>query len=727
MLFFKILFFIGLTVFVFCPASSNDEGLGNVEREGSSISDEQRSPAEKNTAFEQKIQKYFASVSPGGYFVFAPDKAASQTFKKECSNSYGYFKDQVNKFGQTKFDPTNPSSQRSKELDNKKVKKTLEECQKKITDNYNQISRDFAEQINNSYIKQKFPSSGDDFIFLHTSVTSTLQKYPQNLPRDITKIKDQIIKWSEFQISSCFSSAVYASYDRKKAYQNFQDYRKEEEWYMEELHNKGCHEKKRDFEAFTKSHIFRDFISLPGRCENPPETGCISDLKKTADLNEEESLFDVCQKAKEQAYDCCFSTSQDSKETEAQKILQLIRAENETVCSEDFARIKQSMIYCQECLKEQEKLCQTKISEFKEDFLGCFFLPGFSKNSRDLHQHTACKRQISNIEGSFTTGAKQPPFNFRAGENPQLAKLKYNREDFMSRRITKDFDKVIADLETKWNKMACNKKDPHQNQQEPLNAQAVSSSPTTSSTGGPAHSARGPAGGVIKGPGNANSLNSYNWGDPFQKNDSSSKPPQPSQVFDYQKSLSKKPKSNFNPQFPFQDKEGYKRAKEKKDTFPSPRFSGDIGLNKGLKPFAETQEGLMLDIEELSQGAERDKNASFVSRSLKAIKDFTSVYEPYGLVTDEQLRRSNGVFNQMKRKIKEGTRAFKDKIFSLSPGEFQKRYSLDNESVDLMEVQRRLFKEFCQRNDCGDLQPFPLYPEKQVGDTAQKREPALSQ
>ena len=59
------------------------------------------------------------------------------------------------------------------------------------------------------------------------------------------------------------------------------------------------------------------------------------------------------------------------------------------------------------------------------------------------------------------------------------------------------------------------------------------------------------------------------------------------------------------------------------------------------------------------------------------------------------------------RKIRAGMKNLQDEILSLSPEEFQKRYGLDDEDVDLMEVQRQLFKDFCQSHDCVGAEPLP--------------------
>ena len=412
----KFIVFLNILVFAFYGAAEDPpltnsllqqtEGTGGTE--GTGVDNPRVVPPgtqtiarEQQSVFMKKLSASFTKSEMAGleriYTIFDPGKNASQSFKKECLNQYGDFSNGITAYyrhfnqasgGHTQIEPS--------------IRMSISNCGQNIYTVYSRLNKNLALASAN-YRK----SLGDLKIIFKNPPSSQEVEGVRHLIELFTKSVE-------------FDSSCKTVFDRYLAgdISSVSVNNDEIGSLLEELHNRGCYEKRIYLDKLVNDPLFKDFIDKPNQCGVSAQK-CVYELRQAVGLerSNENNPF-PCSEDLNQTSECCISPGECKYSSKARDEYKAIlksaggSSGEEGICHTEDERAKISVRKkfekkTQEICKESADKCQKcqKLAEFREDFLNCFFLPNFD-SYRKLHSNNKCNQQIVDIENKFNQTAK---------------------------------------------------------------------------------------------------------------------------------------------------------------------------------------------------------------------------------------------------------------------------------------------------------------------------------
>ena len=607
------------------------------------------------------------------------------------------------------------------------IEKPIKKCTKHIYNKLALLSHDFVKPL-----LEKYDSINPNQFSKNMRVTLTGLSFASDVtslskgPDHLEKIKKAIEEYIEFEekcsdpmtILNCNDSSVenddYSCYD-SRYYPNIKT--NFESW-KEGFRGKSCNQWYTEFQTFTKSDSFQSFISLPDKCQKPSD--CVEDITNKLKENHQhqDNLFNKCKTERDRAYNTCFG--EEGRRKELQLALYLLDQKSSSLCEgSQLAQAEQAKQNCLHAVNQCVSECEGAIDDFKKDFMQCFYLPDFESYDQ-LHKNNKCKGTINKLNKQFEGQAKQEPFRIDKKNKALLKSLDHPNNSNSSpayhiigacNDILKDrqIDKKLAEMQR-----VCQQKPNNQQQQQNQLINPVTSASLPSGSQGNRNPASSSSNGSGQGVGSQSfSYGSNNSGFKFNNNNlqgeeegyQSSKPYQASFSDSHRpNSLNKSDSKSISAEFEDTDDSS-------KDSNPYSRPDSAALSRRGAGSYG----GSSVGSEELSSEITNEttgKSEGLKDKINKSVRSFLSSDEQYGAIDESSYPQSGTqsflewVSNQNKKAKKAVLNAY-DKMVGISPAEFKRRLSLNDEHVNLFELQKEMFVMACQTYNCGSVQASP--------------------
>ena len=662
---------------------------------------------------------FIHSVGSSGpnQFIYrsTPDSMlVNKVFKAECPNEYKKFDEDREFLIQSINNSQAPSNQTLI------IEAYLRKCIDNIYKNYVNLSHKFAQPINQNWTSLTQTVDPNAKVFLDRKFADSIKSLSKPQFENWKKIKNKIKEYREFEDicdSAVNSAQCFKASFRGRSCPNFYDQR------LQNLFNaldqgfwgKTCRQWIGDFEDFTKTDTFKNFIALA-------KTDCSSIQSLKQSNNEDcstiakqldppypeknpDNLFNECSSAIDTAYKQCFGEA--GQQTESQLALSLINQKSPAVCEQNrLAKAQQAKQDCAQAINQCMGDCADKIESFKEKFLQCFFLPDFNPNSyKTIHKHSDCQERITNLKDAFQEQAGKAPFEV---VNPSLESLNHSIDsnsstafhikDTCSDPLEKtQFEKKLAEMQKE-----CQQNPQQQNNQQ--HSQLVD--PVTASHTSSGSSARHPKsssspGGIKNAPFSYENNNPFNYNSQSQTEDNQN----PNSSFQIlpPDSSPHNPQSDNNKGSVSADFENTKDDSANDDPHSSYKNSNSSPPSRrgvssqGYSPSNENPS--------LAETNTEKENQTLSNKIHKGIRQYLTSDEQYGAIDEERYPQSataqflNWLGDKKRQAKKQALKAY-DGIAGISREEFQRRLQLNNEGVDLFELQRELFISACKTHNC---------------------------
>ena len=691
------------------------------------------------------------------YSVSSENKPVNKQFKKECQMTYDFFSNRRNDFIQRLNIPSN-QNQNGNHSEN--ITQNINNCIKKITDNYNELEKEFIKPFNSYYastptqtqtpggihVSSCYSKNIDtlyDKSIQHLSINNNSPKNIQEIRKLSNQVKNfynlchyrsglQILQGSFIPDYICFPPHSRG---------NEQDFTLLKQYFEKTINNKSCYAKRQELMKLATGPNFQKFINLPGQCKRSNENNynplksasedCKNMINKlepkytTEDNKNTNNLFYKCNEYVSTAYTECFG--EEGKRNDLQEILYLIDQKSPSVCDDNkIDRSQRALESCLTAVKKCTDACHTQIEDFKKDFLQCFFLPDFKLNSyTTLHRHNTCKDRIEKLRNSFINQAKEAPFKVENSRFDTLDSPSKNRSS-IAYKIYKACENPLEErqLEKKRNEMRkiCREqkqeekeeKEEQKNQQQiQLQQQNPFTDTTTSNT-------------------NTNTKTNNKDTNDSSSDDEGTKTK--GQNFDYNKNQGFNPNHNSNWEeqqnqnsgspiatVPSDPNSDTKKDDDslKKDT-STEEFTGgadslentlssienDISKNGSQRGLSSSDGSLGGEEELSSEETTSETEQSEGNPVSSTIRKILSTDKEYGVVNENaysQQSATQGFFDWMGKKADQAKKVAGnayDKMVGVGPRAFQEKLHLNNKSVNLFELQGNMFKKACSEHKC---------------------------
>ena len=660
----------------------------------------------------------------------------NKVFKEECNNEYNQFHLSRNAFllyaNNQMAEPKSDQVYEYKVDLNlpQQIEKAIKKCiLNNMYEKYAKLSQQFAGKINRVYYR-KVTHNENYITILALPVIESVNKLTLNnkSPKDLEEIKEKIKIYVEFQ-NKCMETVSEIEgiwSDENYGFRNpYHTLKTQFNNLKKGLNGKSCKAWFQDFEQFTKTDVFKKFVSLPQKCRE--NSGCVQEIKDH--LNDppfpkknDNNPFYQCSQKRDEAYENCFGKN-DTQANELQKILSLIRQKSPAVCEENrLAQAHSAHKECNEKINECRQQCNEKLKSFKTEFLKCFFLPDFTSQAyTTLHQNKAdpnknkCFSVIKEIKKSFEEQAQKPPFH--AKKNLQFESLSKDNKSKQSiiypviiacdDPLEKEqIEKKIDEIQTE-----CQQKDPQQEEQkqqqpnhlvDPATASHIPSNSSSSSQ----HSTNSQTG-VRSDPFSYGKNNPFRAGDDSKMETQDSQDPSASSKvpfhYDPDRSQSTDNKKTADVSADFDSNNSNSSSLTDSNPYNKPDFMSSS--RRGISSTRSSSgNGGSLSSEITAEG--QDNSERLTKKIDRGIRKFLSSKGQYGLIDDSPSSGSatssflGWLSDQTKKAKKQALNAY-DKIAGIGRAEFQRRLQLNDENINLFELQREMFVEACQTHNCG--------------------------
>ena len=646
------------------------------------------------------------------YYATDTTLTVNKIFQMECPILYKNFSKERDKFISS-YHNTSIS------IDKESIEKPIGDCFTKMYKKLNDLSQQFVRPIVKAYLNN-LQQEDSSFAFRYEKEQQFIRDINSfslnRMSENFKKIKTEINKYNKFEkicreivyelknhTSNDPISGVISLQNPKGGlvYDIIND--SFTKW-NQGFDGKSCKQWIKYFTEFTKKSPFTDFVSLPDQCKQ--QSGCVEEIQNKLDppflKKNENNLFNECHAEIEKAHTECFGDGKNN--TELQQILSLVDQKSPAVCEQNkLARANQAKQNCNNAINQCIQSCHEKIKTFKQNFLQCFFLPDFDQNSyQALHKNTQCKNRIEELKAKFETQAKKDPFQVRAYPFETLSQSN-DSESSIARHVIKacedplektDIDKKISELQ-----VICqqSQNSPPAHQQNSQNGSLTGANGSNSSSN---HSSDTAQGGV-----NSSAFSYGGTNDPFNYNgnqqaegrsDSNSN-------FEYLTPPASSQASN-----PTSDKNSVSSDFEKNEAHDStnPQNYSRLNPNSPTRRGTASKYGSSTGEDQtLKTEDETEETETIGEKISKGIRNFLSSNEQYGAIDDSYSSQSAPAgfldwLNDKKEKAKKQLLSAYDGVVGISREEFQRRLSLNNESVNLFEIQKELLIESCKVHNC---------------------------
>ena len=718
------------TVFLLLPFHTISQPPVGETLDGPGIipSDADANVDEKKSKFDDSLERFMRETAGPHQskhrVFFEPTKPASEAFKKECGTIYPDFKNSVEEYiaSNVQLDNSYIEIEKLRAYNQNEVEKHIKQCAGTLNDNYRLLWRD----------KEK---SGR---YWNKMVSHLNQGIPKGAPESLMELIKHIKKWEDDFYTKCINLVDLQTHGHGKnisLYRNRSDHevpnydiqtREELDDFGETLakiHERKCHEKRKEFEKFFHSDTWQALLNLPDECREP--AGCVSNLRKLAGLEEdladnEISLFQACTEKHANTNNCCFASydqcEQFQKNTSVfQKLLK--SSKEEDICSSrQVVQAKNKMEgtalnICEEASKQCGSFCaegmqKDGLAHFQNNFLKCFYLPILNEKAYALHEGSPCRKQITEIQKKFNENLRDVYWNKNksltmetfyqrhvresleesCGEN--LKALKRNKDNVfhasMDRIYAGECKKLMAERE----------EEDSGGEQRSAAGQTV---PATTATG------RGGSGS------NSGSARSYNRGLNFSGSEAGSH-----SVGSLGGALDDGSGDNLNPEyFPNQGKGAEDSSRfessfnSKNDEYKGPgdpfaqadsRRASSVINPQGVGSLSKLADSELNRDKGETSSSERTRTVQ--RRVSRSISSFSS--EGYSSRSGSSSRRGfRGLASRARRGIKKAARRGYIALFGDPRRTVKNVFNVHGPEVDLMERQRELARQFCKTHECN--------------------------
>ena len=306
------------------------------------------------------------------------------------------------------------------------IKTALKECVTNIRQDYIDLYNNFTLPLIISYSSNKTLNKEKSMeeVFYHAIFLKDIKNY---FPDDNSKagqIRKQILAYLDFtdkciiqpgSLSALESNFNLSSYDPrgggttiKTKYDFFADFLKKESGY--------CLPELKKLKEFSESQVFKEFISLPGKCKEDKNTE-VESFKKALLLNEENTnspnVMSYCKGEWEKTANFCYCGEEDCSSANKESLFTKIYQGSKDICGKGSLN-NEALSSCKSKANKCSTKCNDRFKEFEKKYKDFFFVPNFELNSRtNIHYkfNTACKDDLKEIERHFQQSLTKPPFN----------------------------------------------------------------------------------------------------------------------------------------------------------------------------------------------------------------------------------------------------------------------------------------------------------------------------
>ena len=292
------------------------------------------------------------------------------------------------------------------------IQKGISACVNDIYVEYTELSENFAVPLAQAYNLKTAEALRKMKIFDQSFINFMNS---QSSEEKIGKLNERIQAYSTFYDGCLKKISIMSGYflilsgDHKgpvygrlptleEAYRQLKDFLKTDE---------ECYKKLKELMSFTKSDLYKKFVSLPGRCKEGDAE--IEFLKKAVLLptvsGEEVStsppdVLSYCKEELEKASNVCHCGKEDCSNAIGDSVLEKVHSGSKDLCGGDS--LASMLNKCKRRGERCMKNCNKRWFDFKEKYKDLFFVKDFNFGS-DIHTRfkTGCASDMHEIQENF--------------------------------------------------------------------------------------------------------------------------------------------------------------------------------------------------------------------------------------------------------------------------------------------------------------------------------------